>query len=76
MIFRIIFPVHLVYNAVWLLFEGNWSSPPTWAIIALPVIEYALGLAFVIAHDTGSREQGSRGIDVEGSRVQEPRPGF
>jgi membrane protease YdiL (CAAX protease family) len=51
MIFLLIFPVHLVYNSAWLLFEGNWSNPPTWAIYALPAAEYLLGLAFLFIHD-------------------------
>lgn len=59
MIFLLIFPVHLLYNAAWLLFEGNWSDPPSWAIYALPAAEYLLGLAFVIIYDVGRKDQGS-----------------
>lgn len=51
MIFLLIFPVHFAYNAVWLLFEGNWNNPPAWAIYALPAVEFLLGLAIVIWHD-------------------------
>jgi membrane protease YdiL (CAAX protease family) len=76
MIFLLVFPVHLMYNATWLLFEGNWGNPPTWAIIALPVVEYALGLSFVIAHDRESNDQDSEGVAIEAAQVQEPRPGF
>ena len=45
MIFLIIFPIHFAYNSIWLLFEGNWSNPPVWAMYALPAIEFAIGLA-------------------------------
>lgn len=51
MIFLIIFPVHYTFNAVWLLFEGNWSDPPAWAIYSSPALELLLGLAIVIIHD-------------------------
>jgi len=51
MIFLLIFPVHFIYNSIWLLFEGNWSNPPAWAIYALPAVEFLLGLLFVIMHD-------------------------
>ena len=48
MIYLLIIPVHFAYNSVWLLFEGNWSNPPAWAIYALPAIEFGLGLAIVL----------------------------
>lgn len=48
MIFLLIFPVHFAYNAVWLLFEGNWNNPPVWAIYALPAVEFLIGLAIVL----------------------------
>ena len=48
MIFLLIIPVHFAYNSIWLLFEGNWNNPPAWAIYALPVVEFVIGLAFVI----------------------------
>lgn len=48
MIFLLIFPIHFAYNSIWLLFEGNWSNPPSWALYALPVLEFLLGLAIVI----------------------------
>jgi membrane protease YdiL (CAAX protease family) len=47
MIFLIIFPIHFMYNATWLLFEGNWNNPPVWAIYTLPFIEFVLGLVIV-----------------------------
>lgn len=59
MIFLLIFPVHYAYNATWLLFEGNWSNPPVWAIYALPAIEFLIGLAIVIfngSHSTWRKE--------------------
>jgi len=48
MIFLLIIPVHFVYNSIWLLFEGNWSNPPAWAIYAVPAIEFALGMVIVM----------------------------
>jgi len=51
MIFLLIFPVHFVYNSIWLLLEGNWSNPPMWAIYALPAVEFLIGLLFVITHN-------------------------
>ncbi|MCP4419107.1 MAG: CPBP family intramembrane metalloprotease [Chloroflexi bacterium] len=51
MIFLLIFPVHFAFNAVWLLFEGNWSNPPTWGIYGLSAIEILLGLAIAIIHN-------------------------
>lgn len=59
MIFLLIFPIHLMYNAVWLLLEANWSNLPAWAIYALPAVEYLIGLAFVIVHDAGKKDQNS-----------------
>ncbi len=51
MIFLLIFPIHYAFNTIWLLFVGNWNNPPTWAIYALPVIEFTIGLAFVVIRD-------------------------
>jgi len=48
MILLVIFPIHFTYNSMWLLFEGNWNSPPAWAPYALPSLEFLLGLAIVI----------------------------
>ena len=48
MILLVIFPIHFTYNSMWLLFEGNWNNPPTWAPYALPLLEFLLGLAIVI----------------------------
>lgn len=48
MIFLLIVPIHFNYNAVWLLFEGNWSNPPAWAIYALPAFEFIFGLIIVL----------------------------
>jgi membrane protease YdiL (CAAX protease family) len=33
MIYLLIFPVHFAFNATWLLFEGNWNTPPVWVYI-------------------------------------------
>lgn len=38
MITMLIFPVHFTYNAVWLLFEGNWDDPSKLAYL-LPLME-------------------------------------
>ena len=54
MIFLLIMPVHLAYNAVWLLFEGNWNNPPAWAIYFLPVTELMIGLVVFIFHNKHS----------------------
>jgi len=54
MIFLLVFPVHFAYNAIWLLFEGNWNNPPVWGIYAVPALEILLGLAIVILHDRRS----------------------
>jgi membrane protease YdiL (CAAX protease family) len=51
MIYLLIFPIHYAYNTIWLLFAGNWSDPPVWGIIALPAIEFILGLVVVIMTD-------------------------
>jgi membrane protease YdiL (CAAX protease family) len=48
MIYLLIFPIHFAYNSIWLLFEGNWSSPSAWAIYALPAVEFMIGLAIVL----------------------------
>lgn len=48
MIFLLIIPIHFIYNSVWLLFEGNWSNPPAWAIYTLPAVEFMLGLLIVL----------------------------
>jgi hypothetical protein len=42
MIYMLIIPVHFVFNATWLLFEGNWNTPPSWAIYAVSVGELFL----------------------------------
>ena len=55
MIFLLIFPIHFAFNSVWLLFEGNWSNPPGWASVALPVVEISLGVIFVIWHDCSNK---------------------
>ena len=56
MIYLLIIPVHYAYNSVWLLFEGNWDNPPAWAIYALPMIEFVLGLAIVIYTNRGKNK--------------------
>ncbi|MCP5097644.1 MAG: CPBP family intramembrane metalloprotease, partial [Chloroflexi bacterium] len=56
MIFLIIFPIHYAFNTVWLLFVGNWNNPPIWAIYALPIVEFLLGLIFVIIHDRQTKK--------------------
>jgi len=54
MIYLLIIPVHFAYNAVWLLFEGNYN-PPVWLIYALPAIEFVMGLAIVILRNKHSK---------------------
>ena len=55
MIFLLIIPVHFAYNAVWLLFEGNWNNPPVWAIYALPSIEFLIGLVIISLRNQQSK---------------------
>ena len=50
MIFLIIIPVHFAYNSVWLLFEGNWSDPPTWAIYVVPALEFLFGMIILLTN--------------------------
>ena len=47
MIFLLAFPVHFAYNTVWLLFLGNWDSPPSWAVL-VPLGELLLGLLIIV----------------------------
>ena len=54
----VLFPIHWVYNATWLLFEGNWSSLPGWASYGLPAVEFALGLAIVWVWSHRSTQKG------------------
>ena len=42
MIYLLIFPVHFVFNATWLLFEGSWNNPPGWAVYAFSAGEVLL----------------------------------
>ena len=51
MIFLLIFPIHFMYNSIWLLFVGNWENSPVWAIYALPAIEFLLGLIIVFVRN-------------------------
>jgi len=56
MIFLLIFPIHFMYNSIWLLFKGNWTSPPVWAVYTLPAFEFMLGSAIVIIRDKQSKK--------------------
>jgi len=56
MIFLLIFPVHFIYNSIWLLFEGNWNNQPDWVIYIVSAIEFALGLAIVMMHNKKSEK--------------------
>jgi membrane protease YdiL (CAAX protease family) len=47
MILMLIFPVHLTYNAVWLLFQGNWDNLPTWAYL-FPLVELLFAILIVV----------------------------
>jgi len=51
MIFLLIFPVHFVYNSIWLLFEGNWTNPPGWVVYIVPALEFLFGLGIVTIHN-------------------------
>jgi membrane protease YdiL (CAAX protease family) len=54
MIHLLIFPVHFAYNAVWLLFKGNWDSPTTWALL-LPLAELVGAVLIVICFKNAYR---------------------
>jgi len=57
MIFLLIIPVHFAYNSVWLLFEGNWNNPPSWAIYVVPFLEFVFGLVIVLFSKRESTER-------------------
>jgi len=42
MIYMLIIPVHFAFNATWLLFDGNWGTPPVWAVFAVSFGEVLL----------------------------------
>jgi membrane protease YdiL (CAAX protease family) len=60
MIFLLIIPIHLAYNVVWLLFQGNWDNPPLWGQF-LPLFELALGLVIMLAYDARVRRREAAG---------------
>ena len=49
MIYLLIIPVHFAFNATWLLFEGNWNTPPEWAIYAASAGELFLTALILLA---------------------------
>ncbi|MGB7874615.1 MAG: type II CAAX endopeptidase family protein [Anaerolineales bacterium] len=50
MIYLLIIPVHFAYNATWLLFEGNWDTPPGWAVFAVSIGELILTILILVIH--------------------------
>ena len=54
MIFLLIFPIHFTLNAVWLLFQGNWNSPTTLALL-LPLVELLVALLIVTCSEHARR---------------------
>lgn len=74
MIFLIIFPIHFAYNSIWLLFEGNWSDPPAWALYVVPAIEFFLGLVIVIFHNRRFRKSEKSGLENPTSKPKENNP--
>jgi len=48
MIFLLIIPIHFAYNSIWLLFDGNWTNPPTWAMYTISSVEFVFGLVVVL----------------------------
>ncbi len=56
MIFLLIIPIHFAYNAVWLLFEGNWENPPLWAQF-FPLFELLLGIVIMGAYTWTTRRE-------------------
>jgi membrane protease YdiL (CAAX protease family) len=47
MIFLLI-PLHFIFNAVWLLFEGKWDNPPALSFL-FPLVELLLAIVIVLA---------------------------
>lgn len=58
MIFMLILPVHFAYNALWLIFEGNWDNLPFGAVYGLPTAEFLLGMVilFVKVRKSGFKQ--------------------
>lgn len=56
MIHLLIFPVHFAYNAVWLLFQGNWDSPTTLALL-LPLAELLAAILTIVYTRKGVERQ-------------------
>ena len=50
MIYLLIIPVHFAFNATWLLFVGNWNSPPGWAVYAFSAGEFLLTALILFAN--------------------------
>jgi membrane protease YdiL (CAAX protease family) len=50
MIYLLIIPVHFTFNAIWLLFEGNWNTPPDWTIYAVSAGELFLTVLILLAN--------------------------
>lgn len=48
MIYMLIIPVHFAFNAAWLLFEGNWDTPPGWAVFAISIGELLLTMLILV----------------------------
>ena len=49
MIYLLIFPIHFAFNATWLLFDGNWNSPPAWVYI-VSIGEIILTIVILFVH--------------------------
>jgi hypothetical protein len=47
MIFLLIFPLHFMYNAVWLLFQGNWDNSSAFVLL-FPLVETLVALLIVV----------------------------
>jgi membrane protease YdiL (CAAX protease family) len=48
MIYLLIIPVHFAFNVTWLLFEGNWDTPPGWAVFAVSAGELLLTILILV----------------------------
>jgi membrane protease YdiL (CAAX protease family) len=59
MIFLLI-PIHFTYNAVWLLFQGNWDNPSRWAYL-LPLVELLLAI-LILARFKNARNRADIGV--------------
>lgn len=69
MIFLLIFPLHFTYNAVWLLFQGNWENPPSWAYL-LPLVELLVAVLISARYKNAGNPDRIGALSFEGNREE------